>query len=573
MSMSMCKMKLLSKLLIKKKSKKNKTLINDDEELMDQKVVVRNKSSTPSKPRTNSTSPTPLHKKDSVSDVDDDVTAPSVICINNYKGLQKFDRKWVRQTHIDQELIDNNFQVVVHIINFLRKKDLVYYKYIEQGEQIAQIKDEIKEEIPSVIISTAGSGGGNGSGGNSPKPASSIYNSSNQSSDEEDDKSNMVGSHCSGSAISKPTHTDSLLRPNQPTNQPQQQHGAIVNTNTGSGPSLSFIYPERKKRIDSNRIFVAPGVFYKFPEEWEIAVATLLNEGDPKNQYKNLDFEARGGFGSVFAAKNKIPHCADDKQVVALKKMQHVTPKQIRMNLNEIGFMRFCQHPNIVKYLGAFQRGDELWMIMEFLEGGSLREATNNFNFCEARIAYIAREILKGIHFLHSNQLCHRDLKSSNIMISMKGEIKLIDFGLAIDFSHEKEDIHMCGSPFWMPPEQLHGNPHSLPADIWSFGVCIAEMINRKLPNSNSRLKAMIKVAIEGMVFTKEDHPDWSDEVLDFLRSCLQVDPSKRATTTQLMEHPFLAKACTPKEFNEILPPLFMSNTLARQGFIFNKIF
>eukprot|EP01133_Synstelium_polycarpum_P017950 gene17950-21412_t len=491
---------------------------------------------------------------------DEEDYVPTIYCVHSLRGLQKSDRKWLAHAGVSDEVVAANFPTVIHIINFLRKKDSIYYRFIEQPDCL---KDQfftlpkIDGVIPSVIVSSVNNGS------SSPLPNSPVFSSSEQCSDghESSAPTKRRSSSTNGSGIN---HSP-FLRAMPPASM-SSSSGVIVTSTPPASYSMSGVYPERKRRIDAYRIFCAPGVFFKFPEELELATEKLLIEGNPKESFKNLDFEAKGGFGSVFAAKNKNPHSNHDRHMVALKKMPHRTPKQRRMNMSEIGFMRFCRHPNIVQFLCSYQRGDELWMIMEFMEGGTLREAIANFNFCEARIAYVAREVLKGIDYLHTNGLCHRDLKSSNIMISMKGDIKIIDFGLAIDFNMEREDVHMCGSPFWMPPEQIQGAAHSFSADIWSFGVCIAEMLKRKVPNHSSRLKAMVAVATEGLSFTREEYPEWSDDALDFLSKCLRMEPSERATTTVLLTHPFLAKACSLKDIRDILPALFMSNTLSKQG-------
>ncbi|GAM21246.1 hypothetical protein SAMD00019534_044210 [Acytostelium subglobosum LB1] len=541
-------MKFFSNIFKKNKDRQHLDDADANDELVDseQKVIVPSRkskrNSVGSISPTGSSSPRSGKKNNDgncepLTEEEDPV--PTIICISNLKGLQKYDRKWLTQSGIKDEVINDNFPIVVHVLNFLRRKDFIYYKYVEQPEQIAQLKEMVKDQVPSVVVTSS----------------ASSQNSPNYSSSDEEDE---AGGGRAKNNLSIPRNAAGSQSP-----------GVIVtsaNTNSGGPSSFSFIYTENTRRIDSGRIFMSPGVFFKFPEELETATERILNEGNPKEQYKNLDFEARGGFGSVYAAKNKNPHCANDKQMVALKKMPHRTLKQKRMNLTEISFMKYCRHPNIADFICSYQRNDELWMIMEFLEGGTLSDAIHNFTFCESKIAYVAREILRGIHYLHANNICHRDLKSSNIMISLKGDIKIIDFGLAIDFSIEKEDIHMCGSPYWMPPEQIHGRPHSFSADIWSFGVCVVEMLKRRLPNHNSRLKSMVTTATEGLVLSREEHAEWSDEVYDFVHRCIQFDPQQRATAEQLLEHPFLTKACDLKDIKEILPALFMSNTLSKQG-------
>jgi len=556
---------------------------------------------------------------------DEEEPVPTVYCISTIQGLQKNDRKWLKMSGVTEEITIENFSVVLHVLNFLRRKELIYYKFIDQPEQIIQLKESMATQsqstlsnIPSVVISSVKSttqlllnnnqnnnnsnsnisGGGNGHNSQSSPivcgMGMSTFNDQNQCSFDEfivdhqnstlqndnnnSNNINNINNNNNNNNINnnKNISNITIFNNNQQNNNNsnnnngtilQQQNNTILITpqSLSTGLSHSYYYPGKKKRIDSNRVFISPGHFCKYPEEIDIAIEKLLNQGNPKELYKNLYFEAKGGFGSVFLAKNKNA-TSHDKQMVAVKKMPHKTLRQKRMNLNEIGFLKYCDHPNIVKLLCSFLKNDELWLIMELMEGGTLREAVANFSFCESKIAYICKETLKAIQYLHSNGLCHRDLKSSNIMISMNGEIKLIDFGLAVDFNIEKEDIHMCGSPFWMPPEQILGKPHSLPVDIWSFGVCVVEMLKRKVPNHNSRLKAMITVATEGLIFTKLEYPDWSDQVLDFLSKCLQIDPLKRANVDELLAHPFLDNCCDIKEIKDILPALFMSNTLSKQG-------
>jgi p21-activated kinase 1 len=178
----------------------------------------------------------------------------------------------------------------------------------------------------------------------------------------------------------------------------------------------------------------------KKPEE-------LLTEmTDFKKQYKDIEDLGKGGFGSVIQAR-----CKDKKRLVAIKKMEHKTRKQKAANFHEAAILSMCSHNNIVKYLGCHEIKDELWVIMELMEGGTFEDAARSWRFNEENIAYIARELLKGIAYLHNNQLAHRDLKSANIMMSVRGEVKMIDLGLCADMSCGFP-THMVGSPFLMPP-------------------------------------------------------------------------------------------------------------------------
>eukprot|EP01133_Synstelium_polycarpum_P002489 gene2489-2832_t len=229
---------------------------------------------------------------------------------------------------------------------------------------------------------------------------------------------------------------------------------------------------------------------------------------------------------------------------------------------------------NVLNFLskkeGVFYRyeknDEEIWMVMEYMDGGTIKEAISNFTFTEKYVAYIIKQILHGLEYLHSLNIAHRDLKSANIMLNSKAEVKIIDFGFSIDLTLLKADIHMCGSPYWMAPEQIQEKPHDLSVDIWSLGMMVAEMMKGVVPHHKSKIKAMFLAASVGISFSREKKysSHWSNELFDFLASCLQVDASKRPSASQLLQHPFIATAATKQETLDILPLVFMSKTISK---------
>ncbi|KYQ90593.1 putative protein serine/threonine kinase [Tieghemostelium lacteum] len=291
---------------------------------------------------------------------------------------------------------------------------------------------------------------------------------------------------------------------------------------------------------------------------------TLLEHLDPhvlKKIYKDTDQVGKGGFGTVYFAKS-----TRDKKTVAIKKMPHQTKRQITQNLREVSILSKCNHPNIVKLITChIDKEQNLWLVMEFMEGGTFEEAAKAWRFNENNLAYVARELLKGLQYLHENGMVHRDLKSANIMMSVEGKVKLIDFGLCEDVS-TGSPCHMVGSPFWMPPEMILQKPHSTPVDIWSFAISLLEMANQRPPMMESAVKAMFTVATEGA--TGFDHPElWSDVFKDFLSLCLKMEPSERATAVELLQHPFIKKADTRDNMENILKKIFLTNSLMNSGF------
>jgi serine/threonine protein kinase len=206
-----------------------------------------------------------------------------------------------------------------------------------------------------------------------------------------------------------------------------------------------------------------------------------------------------GGFGEVVEAKCKIKGDPLFNQVVAIKIQSNVGNKQA-INLEEISLLKFCQHPNIVPMYQSFEVYGEVWIVMEFMRGGSLKNASTAEDqpFDESEIAYVAREMLAGIRYLHSNQIAHRDLKNQNIMLSVEGGVKLIDFGLAVDMS-EGPRFGMVGSPLWMAPEMIRGDAYMYSVDIWSFIVCMCELANQQPPNRDNVKRAMFLTATVGL--------------------------------------------------------------------------
>merc|ERR1739848_194589 len=182
-------------------------------------------------------------------------------------------------------------------------------------------------------------------------------------------------------------------------------------------------------------------------------------------------------------------------------------------------------------------------------------------NFEEVQIAYVARELLKALAYLHEKKLCHRDVKSGNVMMTTEGEIKLIDFGLCIDLS-EGKSTHMVGSPYWMPPEMIRREEHDYKADIWSFAICILELANNHAPHSENALQAMFTVGTVGVPEPLDQPDKWSDAFKSFLGRCLEVEADKRGSAAEMLQHPFLENADSAKSMKKILSHVFISTAL-----------
>jgi len=311
-------------------------------------------------------------------------------------------------------------------------------------------------------------------------------------------------------------------------------------------------YNKGHSLIDQNIVSVA-----SFTDEYSTLLTTK-----PEFKIEQMQSIGRGGFGEVF-----LSHTIKEKIPIAIKRMPHLTLKQKRKNCQEIRFLLYCQgKPNILQYRQAILEQDrsEIWVATEYLEGGTLTQAVSTWPFHETHIVYVVRQVLAGLAFLHRCFLAHRDLKSANIMLTVHGDVKLIDFGLCSDIS-QGEVVHMVGSPFWMPPEMIKRQPHGLSTDVWSFGICCMEMANGHVPNRKSSIAAMFISASDGYPMPFEQPEDWSDEFNDFIMHCLRCDPTERWTVPQLLEHPFMAKCASKEEMVKIFFDIYKKDKSGNQ--------
>lgn len=163
----------------------------------------------------------------------------------------------------------------------------------------------------------------------------------------------------------------------------------------------------------------------------------------------------------------------------------------------------------------------QLWLVLEQMQGGTLREASKTGNFLEWEVAYSAHAILGAVKYLHENGVVHRDIKSHNVMMTVTGDIKLIDFGLVADVKKGISTMRgILGTTFWIPPEMIRGEPHSYPADIWSTGICLLELCHGYPPNRDNKLRALF-LAGAGVSPVLEDPTKWTEPCRDFFSRAL----------------------------------------------------
>lgn len=257
---------------------------------------------------------------------------------------------------------------------------------------------------------------------------------------------------------------------------------------------------------------------------------------DPHAKYINLVKIGQGASGGVYTAR-KI----NSNVSVAIKQMNLEKQPKKELIINEIMVMKESKHPNIVNFIDSYLIKQDLWVVMEYMEGGSLTDVVTHCILNESQIATVCRETLNGLKFLHSKGVIHRDIKSDNILLSMEGDIKLTDFGFCAQINESNlKRTTMVGTPYWMAPEVVSRKAYGPKVDIWSLGIMIIEMIEGEPPYLNETpLRALYLIATNGTPKLKE--PELLSPLLkDFLGLCLKVNSDQRATAEDLLNDPFI---------------------------------
>lgn len=253
---------------------------------------------------------------------------------------------------------------------------------------------------------------------------------------------------------------------------------------------------------------------------------------DPKlasKKYKLNTLINDGGFGSVYVCKQRRSR----KRIVA-----KVCAKKTGLDefKTEVSMLRMFSHRNIVTLHDAFVVDEQLWLVMERMDG-DMRDLAYIGTWDESRLAYCMKQCIIGLNYLHQNHIVHRDIKLDNILWNLKGNVKLADFGFAFPMTQETPTrMEMRGTLGYRAPEVIDRQPYDSKIDIWSLGVCILEM-------SQSRSQAWDELGGK-LLPTSTPYPRFlktsSDSFIAFMLRMLDKDPAKRASARELLHHPFL---------------------------------
>ncbi|DAZ95023.1 TPA: hypothetical protein N0F65_003649 [Lagenidium giganteum] len=287
-------------------------------------------------------------------------------------------------------------------------------------------------------------------------------------------------------------------------------------------------------------------VFKRYMEHPELlcflpAMTTIQHDTNPEELYEVLERLGEGSYGKVYKAVNR-----ETAQVIALKIVPVDSDETDLSSLTkEISILECCSSPYIVQYHGSFLYDAQLWICMEYCAAGSLADlmALRQQCLAEKEIAAVCANMVLGLDYLQNQRNIHRDIKAGNILLASNGVAKLADFGVSAQLtSTVNKRKTVIGTPFWMAPEVIQETQYDGKADIWSLGITAIELAEGEPPLSNVHPMRAIFMIPNRPPPTLKQQERYSTDFHNFLATCLQKDPAKRASATELLQHPFIKK-------------------------------
>ncbi|RLM54732.1 hypothetical protein C2845_PM10G05040 [Panicum miliaceum] len=335
------------------------------------------------------------------------------------------------------------------------------------------------------------------------------------------------------------------MRPGGLPTQPQQQPGTPGRARRR--PDLTLPMPQREVATSLAVPLPLPPPSSSAPAgapaAGAAAPAQQQQQPPPLAELERVRRVGSGAGGTVWLVRHR-----GTGRPYALKVLYGNHDDAVRRQIaREIAILRAADHPSVVRCHGMYERGGELQILLEYMDGGSLdgrRIAAEPF------LADVARQVLSGIAYLHRRHIVHRDIKPSNLLIDAARRVKIADFGVGRILNQTMDPCNSAvGTIAYMSPERINtdlndGNYDGYAGDIWSFGLSILEFYLGRFPFGENLGKqgdwAALMVAI-CYSDPPEPPPTASPEFRGFISCCLQKNPARRLTAAQLLQHPFVA--------------------------------
>ncbi|KAI9143222.1 protein kinase, partial [Paraphysoderma sedebokerense] len=261
---------------------------------------------------------------------------------------------------------------------------------------------------------------------------------------------------------------------------------------------------------------------------------------NPTDIYTDITPYAEGNSGDIHIAKDTI--AGGSVAIKIIPKRDERSESKIKTIKDEIQLMQSTRHRNIVECIATYLTEESIWVVQEFMDGGSLADIISIAPLKENVVAYISREVLQGLAYLHSLDRIHRDVRSDNILLSTKGEVKLADFAYCHQLTKSSPTCTaLVGTPYWMAPELILQKPYTTKVDLWSFGIVLMEMVDQEFPYAeHSEVEAIKIISTKGVPGLKNKV---SEGLNNFWKGFSCMEEERRWSAKEGLGHYFLKRS------------------------------